>query len=160
MQTTTTSTTAGRGQASAAALDLQNNHSGIAPQQENRPAGLRQQFVRWCGDQVLALVASRPRLYGLLMALRTFRWRMEVERRLHEGRLAVDFGPAGERLASGCIVPCRRTHVRIQDARSFSSTLGEASLYERWVFLQGWNRGEQFALCKLDTPRTDAERQP
>lgn len=156
----TTSTIAGRSQYAAAALDLQDNHSGIAPQQENRPSGLGQQFVRWCRDRVLALVASQPRLSGFLIALRTFRWRMEVERCLHQDRLAVDFGPAGERLASGCIVPCRRTHARIQDARSFSSTLPKASLYEQRVFLQGWDRGEQFALCKLDTPRTDAERQP
>ncbi len=88
-QTTSTmqaanSTTMDQAQHSVAHAHLRDDHSSTA----------LGRCVGWLFDWA----ANRPRLYGFLIALRTLHWRMEVERKLHEGYVAVDFGPAGRTL--------------------------------------------------------------
>ncbi len=102
-QTTSTmqaanSTTMDQAQHSVAHAHLRDDHSSTAHQQKIQSAGLRQRALGRCVGWLFDWAANRPRLYGFLIALRRLHWRMEVERKLHEGYVAVDFGPAGRTL--------------------------------------------------------------
>lgn len=99
---------------------------------------------------IYGCLAKYPRLHGYAVGLDSFGWRSEFLSRLHVRQLLVDFGTALEKAPSGRLVPNRRTRSRIQDTETFVSSCPKATLFERWVFLQGWNAGEQFALCNAD----------
>ena len=115
---------------------------------------------------VLSWLATSPRLQALLIEIRSLRWRMELQSNLQtgatnprKGSLVVDLGPALERDASGCLVPCRRTRARMKDIERFASICPKATLFEEWVFLQGWDRGEESARLGTlgsDIVKTDA----
>jgi len=91
------------------------------------------------------LLGSFPRLHGIALEIRSLPWRSEFQSRLHKRLLSVDFGPDSEISPTGRIVKCKRTHARIADIESFDAICPKATLFESWVFLQGWQAGERFA---------------
>lgn len=96
-----------------------------------------------------------PRLHGIAMEIRSLPWRSEFQGRLHQRLLSVVFGPHAETSPTGQIVPCKRTHARIADTEKFESICPKATLFETWIFLQGWNAGEQYALRNSDKREMD-----
>lgn len=117
-------------------------------------AGLRLRLL------IYGWLQKYPRLHGYAVSLDSFGWRSEFLSRLHVRQLLVDFGTALEKAPSGRLVPNRRTRSRIQDTETFVSSCPKATLFERWVFLQGWNAGERFALCNSDRRETERDIQP
>jgi hypothetical protein len=111
------------------------------------------------------MLGGFPRLHGIAMELRSLGWRSEFQSRLHQRLLSVEFGPHAEISPTGHLVPCRRTHARIADTESFESICPKATLFETWVFLQGWNMGERYRALREDAScdpggETGAEHQP
>lgn len=111
-----------------------------------------------CRRSLFGLLAKHPRLHGFAMELGSFLWRSEFLSRLHANRLTMEYGPAVEKDASGRSRPNRRTHARMTSTETFLSTCPKATLFEIWVFLQGWSEGERFALRSSDTQGTVESR--
>lgn len=105
------------------------------------------------------LLGISPRLHGIAIEICSLPWRSEFQSRLHSGRLSVEFGLALEKTPNGHGIPNRRTHARIADTESFVANCPKATLFERWVFLQGWNMGERYALRSSDTREMDGGSQ-
>jgi hypothetical protein len=104
-----------------------------------------------------SLAAKHPRLHGFSMELRSLPWRMEFQSKLHKGSLIVDLGLALEKTPDGRGIPNRRTHARIAGIESFVSKCPGATLFERWVFLQGWDAAEEFVQRNSDKANKAAE---
>jgi len=85
---------------------------------------------------------------------------MEYQRKLQRGVLSakgdyliVDLGPAMEHAPNGRFVPCRSTNACNESIESFVATCPKASRFEQWVFLQGWRKGEEWAIRNSDTQK-------
>lgn len=127
-----------------------NSGAAHAQTRTERRGSFRARFAQ----SAWGFVANHPRLHGLLMELRSLLWRIEFQSKLYRGSLVVDFGLARERAPSGQLVPNRRSHARIGGIENFVSNCPGATLFERWVFLQGWDAAEQFALRSCGTTDT------
>jgi hypothetical protein len=104
---------------------------------------------------LFGLLAKHSRLHALALELSSLRWRMEFQQRLHTHQIVVDLGFAVEKSPNGHSRPNRRTHARIQGIESFVATCPKATLFERWVFLLGWNAAEAFASRSSGTKEMD-----
>lgn len=127
--------------------------------QSNEPPVTLGVYLR---SKLWQLVYKYPRLNSLLIELCSLPGRIEFQRKLHpateNGRLhPVDFGPWGEALPNGSVVECKRTRARICDREQLSAILPQATRFEVWIFLQGWNCGENYVLRNhcLRTQNTD-----
>jgi hypothetical protein len=100
-----------------------------------------------------------PRLHGIAVEICSLPWRSQFQSKLHQCLLSVELGFALEKTPTGRGVPNRRTHARIADIESFVATCPKATLFERWVFLQGWNMGERYALRNSDKREMNGETQ-
>jgi hypothetical protein len=100
-----------------------------------------------------------PRLHGIVVEICSLPWRSEFQSKLHQRRLSLVLGPDSEISPIGRVVRCSRTHARIADTESFESICPKATPFEMWVFLQGWEAGERYALYNSDTRETEGGTQ-
>jgi hypothetical protein len=116
------------------------------------PERLRKLFWR-------TVLGRFPRLHGIAVEIRSLPWRSEFQSKLHQRRLSLVLGPDSEISPTGHVVRCRRTHARIADTENFESICPKATCFEMWVFLQGWEAGERYALRNSDTREMEAGTQ-
>jgi len=69
----------------------------------------------------------------------------------------VDLGPALQTPPSGHLVPCTRTRARIRDIRPMLSSRPWASLVDLQTFLEGWDKGAEWAGAESRNSETCRE---
>lgn len=119
-------------------------------QRENVPCGQQDIGVSsyervW---QSLALL-FRPRFwYALRLAIRSGYGNMKTL--LSKKHWAVDLGLHFERLECGCLVPNERTSARNNGMKDLEASYPWANTVLVQMFLDGFDKGEQYILGKMD----------
>jgi hypothetical protein len=84
-----------------------------------------------------------PRLYGLTLEIRSFRYR--IQRLWKRGDiLQPQMGHVWETSALGHLIPNRRTQARIEDMQQVLSSHPWLSPEDWHVFLMGWDAGSEY----------------
>jgi hypothetical protein len=89
-------------------------------------------------------------LYGIVLEMRSFSARIRFLRERKLYRYGTFLGPTWERLSKQRIRRCTRTIARMKDMQWLVSMYPGATLVDRHLFLEGWNKGEQFHAQFLD----------
>lgn len=91
-------------------------------------------------------------LHALRLAIRSFRGHMSVL--LARKHWTVELGRGVQRLPNGCLTPNERTIYRSQCIQELATRYPWASMVERTLFLEGFDKGELFAR-RTDTGDTE-----
>ena len=89
-------------------------------------------------------------LHALRLCLHSGIWNMNIL--LARNQLGVDLGPHYERLPCGCLAPNNRTDARSDGIRELRLRYPVANTLQFQLFLEGFDKGEQFALDSLSKP--------
>lgn len=100
----------------------------------------------------------------ILSEVGSFRGRIETR---NEKNFVVDLGPAYQTSPNGHLVPCTRTRARIRDTQSMLSSRPWASPVDLQTFLEGWDKGAEWASAAarnsgscMESRDTETSRSP
>jgi len=101
-------------------------------------------YARWYGSVLLEVGRNALAHIRVLLA---------------KNELRVSLGSSYERAPTGYLFPHRRTHARISGIENLLAKYPWAGLVEETIFLEGFDKGEEFARHPTDIP-TEEEIDP